>query len=122
MGCFRRLSPFGSAPAEAGLSRGKRALRLGRRKHPKCLLKNRAPITRPADCLAFPLLHDFNRQDWPLWFEAHGVTAPHAKKGPAFSESHLIARAAVAGQGLALVRDAVRRFCDWLVEEARQEV
>src|ERR1700756_1704372 len=124
------------------------------------LLKNRAPITRPADCLAFPLLHDFNRQDWPLWFEAHGVTAPHAKKGPAFSESHLIARAAVAGQGLALVRDiyvdddlrshrlvkaltvnwplqfayyavataeamqkpAVRRFRDWLVEEARQEV
>ena len=124
------------------------------------LLKNRAPITRPADCLAFPLLHDFNRQDWPLWFEAHGVTAPDAKKGPAFSESHLIARAAVAGQGLALVRDiyvdddlrsqrlgkaltvnwplqfayyavataeamqkpAVRRFRDWLVEEARQEV
>ena len=123
------------------------------------LLKNRA-LTRPADCLAFPLLHDLNRQDWPLWFEAHGVTAPHAKKGPAFSESHLIARAAVAGQGLALVRDiyvdddlrsqrlvkaltvnwplqfayyavataeamqkpAVRRFCDWLVEEARQEV
>jgi len=121
------------------------------------LLKNRA-LTRPADCLAFPLLHDLNRQDWPLWFEAHGVTAPHAKKGPAFSESHLIARAAVAGQGLALVRDiyvdddlrsqrlvkaltvnwplqfayyavataeamqkpAVRRFRDWLVEEARQ--
>jgi LysR family glycine cleavage system transcriptional activator len=124
------------------------------------LLKNRAPLTSPADCLAFPLLHDFNRQDWPLWFEAHGVDAPHAKKGPAFSESHLIVRAAVAGQGLALVRDvyvdddlrsrrlvkaltanwplqfayyavataeamqkpAVRRFRDWLVEEARREV
>jgi LysR family glycine cleavage system transcriptional activator len=124
------------------------------------LLKNRAPLTRPADCLAFPLLHDFNRQDWPLWFEAHGVTAPHTNKGPAFSESHLIARAAVAGQGLALVRDiyvdddlrsqrlvkaltvkwpaqfayyavatsaalqkpAVRRFQDWLVEEARRGI
>jgi LysR family transcriptional regulator, glycine cleavage system transcriptional activator len=124
------------------------------------LLKHRAPLKRAADCLAFPLLHDFNRQDWPLWFEAHGVDAPHAKKGPAFSESHLIVRAAVAGQGLALVRDiyvdddlrsqrlvkaltvnwplqfayyavataeamqkpAVRRFRDWLVEEARQEV
>ena len=69
------------------------------------LLKNRAPLTRPADCLAFPLLHDLNRQDWPLWFEAQGVDAPHAKKGPAFSESHLIIRAAVGGQGLALVRD-----------------
>jgi LysR family transcriptional regulator, glycine cleavage system transcriptional activator len=124
------------------------------------LLKNRAPLREPAECLAFPLLHDLNRQDWPLWFEAHGVAAPDCKKGPAFSENHLILRAAVAGQGLALVRDiyaeddvrskklvkaltvnwpvqfayyavatsealqkpAVRRFRDWLVEEARQEL
>jgi len=124
------------------------------------LLKYRAPLKRPADCLAFPLVHDFNRQDWPLWFEAHGVAAPHGKKGSAFSENHLIVRAAVAGQGLALVRDiyadhdlrskklvkaltvnwpvqfayyavttsealkkpAVRRFRDWLVEEARQGI
>jgi LysR family transcriptional regulator, glycine cleavage system transcriptional activator len=122
-------------------------------------LKSGPPLKRPADCLAFPLLHDRNRRDWPLWFEAHGVAAPHCKKGPAFSENHLIVRAAVAGQGLALVRDiyadddlrsgklvnaltgrwpakfayyavatsaalqrrAVRRFRDWLVEEARQE-
>jgi LysR family glycine cleavage system transcriptional activator len=124
------------------------------------LLKERAPLKGPADCLAFPLLHDFNRQDWPLWFEAHGVAAPNCKKGPAFSENHLIVRAAVAGQGLALVRDiyaeddlrakklvkaltlnwpvqfayyvvatsealqkpAVRRFRDWLIGEARQEI
>jgi LysR family transcriptional regulator, glycine cleavage system transcriptional activator len=68
-------------------------------------LKGCAPLKRPADCLAFPLLHDFNRQDWPFWFEAHGVAAPNCKKGPAFSENHLIVRAAVAGQGLALIRD-----------------
>ena len=68
-------------------------------------LKNRAPLKRPGDCLAFPLLHDFNRQDWPLWFEAHGIAAPDCRKGPSFSENHLILRAAVAGQGLALVRD-----------------
>ncbi len=123
-------------------------------------LKGCAPLKRPADCLAFPLLHDFNRQDWPFWFEAHGLAAPNCKKGPAFSENHLIVRAAVAGQGLALIRDiyaeddlrsrklvkaltvnwpvrfayyavatsealqkpAVRRFRDWLVEEARQEM
>lgn len=69
------------------------------------LLGTRAPLKTPTDCLAFPLLHDLNRQDWPLWFEAHGVAAPHCRKGPAFSENHLIVRAAVAGQGLALVRD-----------------
>jgi LysR family glycine cleavage system transcriptional activator len=124
------------------------------------LLKNRVPLKTPADCLAFPLLHDVNRRDWPLWFEAHGVAAPNCKKGPAFSENHLIVRAAVAAQGLALIRDiyagddlrskklvkaltvnwpvqfayyavatsealqkpAVRRFRDWLVEEARQEM
>lgn len=124
------------------------------------LLKDRAPLKAPPDCLGFPLLHDLNRQDWPLWFKAHGVAAPHSKKGPAFSEHHLIIRAAVAGQGLALVRDiyaeddlrskklikpltmnwpvqfayyavatsealqkpAVRRFRDWLVEEARQKM
>jgi LysR family glycine cleavage system transcriptional activator len=124
------------------------------------LLKNCAPLKGPADCLGFPLLHDFNRQDWPLWFEAHGVAAPRCKKGQAFSEDHLIVRAAVAGQGLALVRDiyaeddlrsktlvkaltvnwpvqfayyavatsealqkpAVRRFRDWMVEEARKEI
>jgi LysR family glycine cleavage system transcriptional activator len=124
------------------------------------LLGTHTPLKAPADCLAYPLLHDLNRQDWPLWFEAHGVVAPHCKKGPAFSENHLIVRAAVAGQGLALVRDiyaeddlrskklikaltvnwpvqfayyavataealqkpAVRRFRDWLVEEARQDI
>jgi LysR family transcriptional regulator, glycine cleavage system transcriptional activator len=123
------------------------------------LLKERAPLKGPVDCLAFPLLHDLNRQDWPLWFEVHGVAAPNCKKGPAFSDNQLIVRAAVAGQGLALVRDiyvndelraqrlvkaltvnwpvqfayhavattealqkpAVRRFRDWLVEEARHE-
>jgi LysR family glycine cleavage system transcriptional activator len=69
------------------------------------LLKGRASFRGPADCLAFPLLHDSNRQDWPLWFEAHGVAAPSCKSGPAFSESHLAVRAAVAGQGLALVQD-----------------
>jgi len=69
------------------------------------LLKKRAPLKVPADCMAFPLLHDFNRQDWPLWFEAHGIAAPNCRKGPAFSDNHLIVRAAVAGQGLALVRD-----------------
>jgi len=69
------------------------------------LLKKRVPLKVPADCMAFPLLHDFNRRDWPLWFEAHGVAAPNCRKGPAFSDNHLIVRAAVAGQGLALVRD-----------------
>ena len=68
-------------------------------------LRKRGPLKTPADCLAFPLLHDFNRRDWPLWFEAHGTASPNSRKGPAFSDGHLIVRAAVSGQGLGLVRD-----------------
>ncbi|WP_370677712.1 LysR substrate-binding domain-containing protein [Pleomorphomonas sp. PLEO] len=69
------------------------------------LLNDRATIKTPADCLAFPLLHDLERADWRLWFAAHGVTIPAQLPGSAFSEDHLMVRAAVAGQGLALVRD-----------------
>jgi LysR family glycine cleavage system transcriptional activator len=69
------------------------------------LLKKRASLKVPADCKTFPLIHDFNRRDWPLWFEAQGIAVPDCSKGPAFSDNHLIVRAAVAGQGLALVRD-----------------
>lgn len=68
-------------------------------------LRFRTPITVPADCLAFPLLHDNDRADWRLWFEAQGVEPPHDLKGPSFSDDHLMIRAAVSGQGLALVRN-----------------
>ena len=69
------------------------------------LLQARAPLEAPADCLAFPMLHDMERADWRLWFEAHGVLAPARLEGPSFSDDHLAVKAAVAGQGLALVRD-----------------
>lgn len=69
------------------------------------LLHGRAPIKLPADCLAFPLVHDLDRADWRLWFQAYGVETPAQLAGPSFSDGHLIIKAAVAGQGLALVRD-----------------
>ncbi|CAN7360017.1 LysR substrate-binding domain-containing protein [Pararhizobium sp. LjRoot238] len=69
------------------------------------LLRSRSPIETPADCLAFPLLHDADRADWRLWFEAQGVAMPHDLRGPSFSDDHLMVRAAVSGQGLALVRN-----------------
>jgi LysR family transcriptional regulator, glycine cleavage system transcriptional activator len=69
------------------------------------LIKHGPPLHKPADCLFYPLLHRSDRRDWALWFEAQGVHAAQGKKGPAFSDDHLIVQAAVAGQGLALVRD-----------------
>ncbi|MGX7874167.1 LysR substrate-binding domain-containing protein [Mesorhizobium sp. ORM6] len=51
------------------------------------------------------MLHDIDRADWRLWFEARGVDAPQDLKGPSFSDDHLMVGAAVSGQGLALVRN-----------------
>ncbi|TCQ15724.1 LysR substrate binding domain-containing protein [Rhizobium sp. PP-CC-3G-465] len=69
------------------------------------LLQSRAPIRIPADCLGFPLLHDLDRADWRLWFKAYGEDVSAQLPGPSFSDDHLTVKAAVAGQGLALVRD-----------------
>ena len=69
------------------------------------LLGAHAPLSSPADCLAFPLLHDIDRADWQLWLRAQGVAVPRELKGPSFSDDHLLVRAAAAGQGIALVRD-----------------
>lgn len=68
------------------------------------LVDGHAQLTEPQACLAYPLLHDGDRADWPLWFAAHGV-APDARaqRGTAFEDDFLLIRAAEAGQGLALV-------------------
>lgn len=58
----------------------------------------------PEDCLDYPLLHDSDRADWPLWFAAHSVADDQrAERGSAFEDDYLLIRAAVSGQGLALV-------------------
>ncbi|NHZ32106.1 LysR substrate-binding domain-containing protein [Massilia rubra] len=69
------------------------------------LLRQGPPIRCPADCLAYPLLHDRERQDWTLWLQANGSPSPKARRGLSFSDEHLLVRAASEGQGLALVRD-----------------
>lgn len=68
------------------------------------LLASMAPVYTPADCLAYPLLQDADRADWALWLAAHGeADDPRAERGTAFEDDYLLIRAAVAGQGLALV-------------------
>ncbi len=59
----------------------------------------------PADCANYPLLHGKERDDWRLWFEAQGVRVRGAVSGLAFGDDYLVVQAAIAGQGLALVRD-----------------
>ncbi|MEZ5936085.1 MAG: LysR substrate-binding domain-containing protein [Alphaproteobacteria bacterium] len=69
------------------------------------LLAHGEPVMEPMDCLRYPLLHDVGRRDWAMWAEAVGIGMPIPTNGPAYADDHLLVRAAVAGQGLALVAD-----------------
>ncbi len=69
------------------------------------LLENGPVLREPADCLNFTLLQDIHQRDWALWFKALGVDASKARYGPSFSDDGLLVRAAMEGQGLALVRE-----------------
>jgi len=67
-------------------------------------------LQTPEDCLNYSLLHDGDRADWPLWFAAHNVAEdPRAERGSSFEDDYLLIRAAVAGQGLALVPEEYAR-------------
>jgi LysR family transcriptional regulator, glycine cleavage system transcriptional activator len=70
-----------------------------------------APPRGPADLARLPLLHDADRQEWPLWFQAHGVTeaGAGALDGISFDDQTLLIRAAASGHGIALVTDTLAR-------------
>lgn len=71
------------------------------------LNEQQAVIREVQDCLNYPLLHDADRADWPLWLKAHdGSEDARAERGNAFEDDFLLIRAAEAGQGLALVPQA----------------
>lgn len=74
---------------------------------PGFLKAHGAVIHEAGDCLGYPLLHDGDRADWPLWLKVHGVADDmRAERGSAFDDDFLLIRAAEAGQGLALVQQA----------------
>lgn len=74
---------------------------------PTFMQNQQAVIREARDCLNYPLLHDSDRADWPLWLKAHGVDDDaRAERGNAFEDDFLLIRAAEAGQGLALVPEA----------------
>jgi LysR family glycine cleavage system transcriptional activator len=65
----------------------------------------------PIDLIDLPLLHDAERQDWALWFQAQGVPdAGHvAARGISFDDQMLLIRAAASHQGIALVTETLAR-------------
>jgi LysR family glycine cleavage system transcriptional activator len=61
-------------------------------------------LRRRADLAACRLLQQITRPtQWADWFEAAGIEAPQAHQGPHFEQFGMVAEAAVAGLGVALV-------------------
>jgi LysR family transcriptional regulator, glycine cleavage system transcriptional activator len=78
---------------------------------PRFLASLAAPPKHPADLLGLPLLHDAERQDWALWFQAQDVAdlGHAASSGISFDDQTLLIRAAASHQGTALVTETLAR-------------
>ncbi|PSC03330.1 LysR family transcriptional regulator [Alsobacter soli] len=63
-----------------------------------------APIRAPADVLRVPLLQQSTRpRAWANWLELQGLPPGRALMGPSFEQFAMVAQAAVAGLGMAIV-------------------
>jgi LysR family glycine cleavage system transcriptional activator len=61
-------------------------------------------LEQPADALAAPLLHQATRPlAWRDWFAAQGLATDKARAGPSFEQFAMVAQAAAAGLGLAIL-------------------
>ena len=69
---------------------------------PLCTPVTAARLKTPADLVPECLLRSYRADEWARWFAAAGITAP-VLRGPIFDSSALMATAAAAGQGIALV-------------------
>jgi LysR family glycine cleavage system transcriptional activator len=88
----------------AGLQAEKLA---GEQVFPVCsptVLHGPIPLAEPAHLSQHTLLHDVLPEDWGQWLSAVGVSAVDSRRGPIFSHSHDMIRAALLGQGVGLGR------------------
>jgi LysR family transcriptional regulator of beta-lactamase len=69
---------------------------------PVCAPAIAALLKSPRDLVRERLLRSYRADEWALWFDAAGVPAP-ILRGPIFDSSALMASAAAAGLGVALV-------------------
>jgi LysR family glycine cleavage system transcriptional activator len=64
----------------------------------------RRPLDTPSDVFEVPLLQQSTRpKAWAQWLEAQGLAPSRARMGPRFEQFAMVAQAAVAGLGLAIV-------------------
>jgi len=109
----KRPVDFAVEPFDAAISHGS-PIRPGTVAHhlmdddmlPVCSprLRDREPIHVPADLASFPLLHQTSRPTrWAEWMVQAGADVKGPLPGPIYENSAMIARAAVAGLGIALL-------------------
>ena len=78
--------------------------------YPVCsprLLEGPVPLRDPADLVHHTLLHDEATVDWRTWLLAAGVEGVDAGRGITVTDSSMLLRAAIAGQGVALARSVL---------------
>ena len=61
----------------------------------------------PADLTRWPHVHDADRKDWHLWFQAQGIDDIGPPRGPSFGDLGLVLMAVLARQGAGLVPAAM---------------
>lgn len=61
----------------------------------------------PSELTRWPQVHDAERKDWHLWFQAQGIDEIGSPRGPAFDDSSLLLKAVLAGQGAGLLPAAM---------------
>ena len=72
-------------------------------------LLEKIPLRTPDDLRHHTLLHDDMRVDWKMFLMAAGIEGIDATRGPGYTNSALVAQAAVGGQGVALGRSPLVR-------------
>ena len=78
--------------------------------YPVCsprLLEGPVPLRVPADLVHHTLLHDEATVDWRTWLLAARVEGVDAERGITVTDSSMLLRAAIAGQGVALARSVL---------------
>jgi LysR family transcriptional regulator, glycine cleavage system transcriptional activator len=76
---------------------------------PHLIGKGARKIRVAEDLRQFAFLHDEHDDDWQLWLSAAGVKDADWPAGPIFHDGKAVIEAAVAGDGLALIRESMVR-------------
>lgn len=74
---------------------------------PVCVPAFAQRIQGPLDLATLPLLHETDHRAWTRWFAMAGVSGVDARRGAVFEDLNVVMQATLAGQGVALISEAI---------------